>query len=154
MLFFFFFFFQAEDGIRDYKVTGVQTCALPIWKNTIARFHRWQQDQLAILHETRNEHRFVATLFFMKNLKAKTSFSVCAWQSHFTDTLLPKADAILFAIQHASKEEEFLALCPWDKVVNICGDLMLPQGMYPELIRVTQFPSEKQLAELKNYDIS
>src|ERR1022692_86491 len=24
-------FFQAEDGIRDYKVTGVQTCALPIW---------------------------------------------------------------------------------------------------------------------------
>src|SRR5256885_4172806 len=26
-----FFFFQAEDGIRDYRVTGVQTCALPIW---------------------------------------------------------------------------------------------------------------------------
>src|SRR2546426_7797845 len=26
----FFVFFQAEDGIRDYKVTGVQTCALPI----------------------------------------------------------------------------------------------------------------------------
>ena len=25
------FFFQAEDGIRDYDVTGVQTCALPIW---------------------------------------------------------------------------------------------------------------------------
>src|SRR5205807_2928550 len=24
-------FFQAEDGIRDYKVTGVQTCALPIY---------------------------------------------------------------------------------------------------------------------------
>src|SRR3989441_4839121 len=29
-LFFFFFFFQAEDGIRDKLVTGVQTCALPI----------------------------------------------------------------------------------------------------------------------------
>src|SRR5205823_8338028 len=27
---FFFFFFQAEDGIRDKLVTGVQTCALPI----------------------------------------------------------------------------------------------------------------------------
>src|SRR2546427_1048687 len=26
----FFFFFQAEDGIRDLTVTGVQTCALPI----------------------------------------------------------------------------------------------------------------------------
>src|SRR5206468_4919926 len=29
-VFFFFFFFQAEDGIRDLIVTGVQTCALPI----------------------------------------------------------------------------------------------------------------------------
>src|SRR5688572_32390126 len=28
---FFFFFFQAEDGIRDLTVTGVQTCALPIY---------------------------------------------------------------------------------------------------------------------------
>src|SRR5690606_41017280 len=28
---FFYFFFQAEDGIRDFHVTGVQTCALPIW---------------------------------------------------------------------------------------------------------------------------
>src|SRR6266700_588229 len=30
MFLFFFFFFQAEDGIRDFHVTGVQTCALPI----------------------------------------------------------------------------------------------------------------------------
>ena len=30
--FIFFFFFQAEDGIRDHCVTGVQTCALPIFK--------------------------------------------------------------------------------------------------------------------------
>src|SRR5688572_31993757 len=31
MCFFYFFFFQAEDGIRDLTVTGVQTCALPIF---------------------------------------------------------------------------------------------------------------------------
>src|SRR5690606_40769622 len=30
LLMIFFFFFQAEDGIRDFHVTGVQTCALPI----------------------------------------------------------------------------------------------------------------------------
>src|SRR3712207_7415251 len=34
-----FFFFQAEDGIRDIGVTGVQTCALPIWTTTKAP--RW-----------------------------------------------------------------------------------------------------------------
>src|SRR2546426_12561058 len=37
MQLFFFFFFQAEDGIRDYKVTGVQTCALPI-SRALVRF--------------------------------------------------------------------------------------------------------------------
>src|SRR5690348_17893828 len=31
----FSFFFQAEDGIRDGRVTGVQTCALPIWTEWI-----------------------------------------------------------------------------------------------------------------------
>src|SRR2546421_8714015 len=35
VLFFFFFFFQAEDGIRDLIVTGVQTCALPISASNI-----------------------------------------------------------------------------------------------------------------------
>src|SRR5690348_17604675 len=37
LVFFFFFFFQAEDGIRDGRVTGVQTCALPIWQGGPAR---------------------------------------------------------------------------------------------------------------------
>src|SRR5260370_8676999 len=35
--FFFFFFFQAEDGIRDSSVTGVQTCALPISRHAEAK---------------------------------------------------------------------------------------------------------------------
>src|SRR5207249_5616597 len=33
-----FFFFQAEDGIRDRNVTGVQTCALPIWAREEGRY--------------------------------------------------------------------------------------------------------------------
>src|SRR3712207_8755037 len=37
MIYCFFFFFQAEDGIRDIGVTGVQTCALPIYPDT--RWH-------------------------------------------------------------------------------------------------------------------
>src|SRR5207253_4458495 len=32
LVLYFVFFFQAEDGIRDGHVTGVQTCALPIWR--------------------------------------------------------------------------------------------------------------------------
>src|SRR6266511_2815486 len=33
----YFFFFQAEDGIRDFHVTGVQTCALPIYAIRVGR---------------------------------------------------------------------------------------------------------------------
>src|SRR2546425_1851057 len=36
----FFFFFQAEDGIRDKLVTGVQTCALPIFVPTVTEMLR------------------------------------------------------------------------------------------------------------------
>src|SRR5256885_9988171 len=39
-----FFFFQAEDGIRDYKVTGVQTCALPICAEN--SFQGWRANKL------------------------------------------------------------------------------------------------------------
>src|SRR5258706_9085369 len=56
ILFGFFFFFQAEDGIRDWSVTGVQTCALPISKTTTGDGSVWdvafsrdgQQSQLYV----------------------------------------------------------------------------------------------------------
>src|SRR5436189_2190402 len=47
LLFFFFFFFQAEDGIRDTSVTGVQTCALPILVATNSCIHAWTRDRSA-----------------------------------------------------------------------------------------------------------
>src|SRR6266511_4776025 len=66
-----FFFFQAEDGIRDFHVTGVQTCALPILANRAATAQqqaRWlaaklsdalaeQQDLLASLQQKQSEIR-------------------------------------------------------------------------------------------------
>src|SRR2546422_8037410 len=45
----FFFFFQAEDGIRDVAVTGVQTCALPI---SIALAKRYPRVQGVVLDQT------------------------------------------------------------------------------------------------------
>src|SRR5688572_32002671 len=48
-LIFFFFFFQAEDGIRDLTVTGVQTCALPISGDRCAWWrHRARGGQRAV----------------------------------------------------------------------------------------------------------
>src|SRR5882762_922193 len=46
LLLYFFFFFQAEDGIRDSSVTGVQTCALPIFGHQ----HRCRRTMKARCH--------------------------------------------------------------------------------------------------------
>src|SRR5687767_15755114 len=45
--FFFFFFFQAEDGIRDKLVTGVQTCALPIFPKGVFNVVTCSRDNVA-----------------------------------------------------------------------------------------------------------
>src|SRR5439155_17353632 len=45
------FFFQAEDGIRDGHVTGVQTCALPIFKAYL-RSAEWTRRQEVSLERT------------------------------------------------------------------------------------------------------
>src|SRR3712207_1621121 len=61
---FFFFFFQAEDGIRDIGVTGVQTCALPIcWRDQAGRVvvpHGFRSSFRDWCGETRLEGREVA----------------------------------------------------------------------------------------------
>src|SRR5256885_10879825 len=50
------FFFQAEDGIRDYKVTGVQTCALPIYDAAPGCAVELGQ------HQSRHAHRLLKLL--------------------------------------------------------------------------------------------
>src|SRR3989454_6602196 len=48
-----FFFFQAEDGIRDYKVTGVQTCALPISSVIVPMYEKLPPEGLAARGDAR-----------------------------------------------------------------------------------------------------
>src|SRR5438876_3292745 len=57
-VFFFFFFFQAEDGIRDGRVTGVQTCALPIYPGrSVAPAPRDRATARAVLRRVCRERR-------------------------------------------------------------------------------------------------
>src|SRR5690606_39426699 len=65
----YFFFFQAEDGIRDFHVTGVQTCALPISLDAVhTTQNRWPamaNPQLRCDHAVSNS---IAALWTRQNL--------------------------------------------------------------------------------------
>src|SRR2546429_9494277 len=60
VMLYFFFFFQAEDGIRDVAVTGVQTCALPISPAAEPRPDRDGEPYFGAGEDARRQHVFHA----------------------------------------------------------------------------------------------
>src|SRR5256886_9425812 len=64
---FVFFFFQAEDGIRDLTVTGVQTCALPISSSTITRSQRCRRISSACRRERARSCDTIALVTFSQS---------------------------------------------------------------------------------------
>src|SRR5438876_5012546 len=81
-----FFFFQAEDGIRDGRVTGVQTCALPILAEAV---HRRHQDAVG----ERLDHVAVAVLDLSgeRQLGNAPRDEPCGHRFHFfTVTVVPR----------------------------------------------------------------
>src|SRR5256885_7310805 len=76
---FLFFFFQAEDGIRDYKVTGVQTCALPI--SPIITFTCSRRPALM----SASIVRFMAGMVVVISAEMPTMFALCS-PTAFTNT--------------------------------------------------------------------
>src|SRR5258706_4416208 len=81
-----FFFFQAEDGIRDWSVTGVQTCALPILANCANWFGGVYQDP--------------------KNQFAQFAMDVPTMFDLFPDTVLPEDQKKAFLAERTSRSEE------------------------------------------------
>src|SRR4030042_3411738 len=85
MFVFCFFFFQAEDGIRDVAVTGVQTCALPIWcssRNSATNScspgsssaASTSKGQIGRAHVLNSSHGYISYAVFCLNKKCLTHF--------------------------------------------------------------------------------
>src|SRR6266446_419699 len=93
MFYYIFFFFQAEDGIRDYKVTGVQTCALPICQ------HHGQRPDLPAQRVEEDAQRFQGD-GTEKNAVARLSedHRRCALASVESEDRVPDAPGDLRAI--------------------------------------------------------
>src|SRR5690554_1893590 len=83
---FFFFFFQAEDGIRDADVTGVQTCALPIYRQlNCGSFH-------AVLGEDRAQTQVAQSLQWHQELLRQTANIQNQYEYHHTHIVQRKID--------------------------------------------------------------
>ena len=71
--------------------------------------------------------------------------SYCVWTKGAA-SLLPQAERIVLG-----DEDQEPVMAPWDKVMEIAGELMTPMdGMYPERFRVEGFPTAEQLAAMGN----
>ncbi len=103
-----------------------------------------QKELLDALHEKTGEDVFVASYSVMQHKDTGNRLSYCVWTKG-TISLLPQAERIVLG-----GEGQAPVMAPWDKVVEIAGDLMTPMGIYPERYRVEDFPSADQLAAMGN----
>src|SRR3989454_10374230 len=91
------FFFQAEDGIRDYKVTGVQTCALPISWPVLAELRGlertrclrcgrcggdWQRPWLACVYCSERDHERLGSLVIARRVEGRTVETCAGCHGH------------------------------------------------------------------------
>src|SRR3989449_5795410 len=86
---FFFFFFQAEDGIRDVAVTGVQTCALPIL--TVVTHdvpHVAPPERVTVKRIGKGFHSVIASYGFMDDPRSEEHTSELQSRLHIVCRLL------------------------------------------------------------------
>ncbi|RKH64388.1 DUF1444 family protein [Corallococcus aberystwythensis] len=112
------------------------------------RGYQEQTERLRQQHEQEHSEVFVAGFIPEKDARGRF-FSQTVW-SNDGESLLPRADVILFVDAALGPDAPPVASVRWDLVVRDAGTLLMPElGMYPERYRVTGFPSKEQLQRWK-----
>src|SRR5262245_56032689 len=121
---------------------------------TIGMEYNDQKELLDQIHQQTGEDLFVASFSAVKQKDSGRITSYSVW-SEGVNTLLPETDdVILLRPDHSSDDVAVVAAGSFDRVREVAGDLMQPTGSYPERYRVTEFPSERQLAEIGKHQVS
>src|SRR5690606_37723260 len=112
------FFFQAEDGIRYFHVTGVQTCALPILKE-----HDWSQYKDKHVGITCSTDAIVPTWAYMILANKLTPYAASLTFGTKEDIIRDQYNAAINAIPYESYRDERI-------VVKGCGDIFIPESAF------------------------
>jgi hypothetical protein len=106
-----------------------------------------QKQLLDELAEVRKDETYVSDYTEHAPEGCEFPISLCAW-ARGGSALLPETDHVIFLDPEKEKDEGFLGLAPWEKVVEVCGPLLRRTGDVPARYRVEQFPSEGELRAL------
>ena len=130
-----------------YLNVGYQTLA------THAAWRRYEAQNKALIEGRYDRHPpgecFVSSLMPIRDPATGAPLSAATW-SKGVRCLLPHADVIGFAEPQLSDNKVLIyGIVPWDTVAIVMGDMLQPQGLYPERYLVKGFPSDEQMAEMK-----
>lgn len=110
-----------------------------------------QKDLLDQLYAKEQKELFVATYTGLVKKETGVATSAAAWTQD-VPSLLPRADRITL-VRVADKGADVLCTIPWEVAQQTLGDLMKPQGMYPERYLVEGFPADSQIESMKKHDL-
>ena len=105
-----------------------------------------QKDLLDRLFKQEQTDIFVATCMIQENEATGAWRSMAVWGENI-DTLLPVVDEIAF-FREGANGAELKGLAPWQRVMEVAGDLIEKTDYEPGRYRVRSWPSEAQLAEI------
>src|SRR5690606_39858603 len=117
LLLFYFFFFQAEDGIRDFHVTGVQTCALPIFGGALGVIRAGWLGEL------------VEQVYVTESRPGREGSRLTAWELQGDG--VPTSVCVDAAAGHLMKSERIGWLIIGAERIAANGDVAAPIGTYP-----------------------
>ena len=103
---------------------------------------RGYAEQKEMLDGTTDKDTFVASFSIVQHPETEHFMTYCVWPKD-TLTLLPHTDRIAFM-----QEGKGPLMAEWDRAVEIVGHLMEPLDIYPERFRVSEFPTDEQLAAM------
>jgi hypothetical protein len=116
---------------------------------SLARDYAEQQELLNSLHEKSGEDVFVASFSALASKETGRVQTYCVW-SEDVDSLLPQTDRVFFVRKGEGERVDLVGSAEWDKLQDVVGDLLAPQGIYPERYRVAAFPTATQLAQMRS----
>jgi hypothetical protein len=114
------------------------------WVKSIGMEYSEQKELLDNLHQKTGQEIFVASYSALKRKDTGEIVSYAVW-SKDVDTLLPRTDLVHFFVSKGENEGSIATSADWGCVMRVAGELLEPQGLYPERYRVRRFPSEEQL---------